>query len=110
MTRHAAATRLPRAYRVLVLLLLDWLMQSADAIGCRASSIGRAFCAVNLLGSRLLRSTVAIGCPGSADALSAQWADALSGLVGSLACWAFWAARLSGQQADARRWPVTDTI
>ena len=63
-----------------------------------------------LLGSRLLRSAVAIDCRGSADALSAQWADALSGLVGSMACWAYWAARLSGQQADAGRWLVTDTI
>ena len=63
-----------------------------------------------LLRSRLLRSTVAIGCGGSADASSAQWADALSGLVGSLACWALWDARLSGQQADAGRWLVTNTI
>ena len=62
MTGHAAATRLPRAYRVLVLLFLDWLLQSADAMGCRANSVGRAFCAVDLLRSRLTLSAVAVGC------------------------------------------------
>ena len=72
MTGHAAATHLPRVYRVLVLLFLDWLMQSADAMGCRANSVGLAFCAVGLLGGRLLRSAIAIGCPVSADALVGQ--------------------------------------